>query len=85
MVRGIVVGAAAFAVAFAIERVVAGMKDDLERYDEIRKMSGQEPLAKEMLSTLGSLVTGSVQKNALGAFVSSLTNDVVRYAKMRGM
>lgn len=85
MVRGVIVGAIAFAAAFAAERVIAGMKDDLARYNRMRAMSGEEPLGKEVLSTIGSFVTGSVQKNGLTAFVSSLTNDAVRYAKMRGM
>ncbi|HEX3370551.1 MAG TPA: hypothetical protein VIX83_04225 [Candidatus Cybelea sp.] len=85
MVRGIIVGALAFAAAFAVERVLAGMKEDLARYDAMRKMSGEEPLAKELLATIGSLVTGSVQKSAVTSFVTSLSNDAVRYAKMKGM
>jgi hypothetical protein len=85
MVRGIIVGALAFAAAFGIERVLAGMKSDIARYDAMRKMSGEEPLAKEVLATMASLVTGSVQKSGVTSFVTSLTNDVVRYAKMRGM
>lgn len=85
MVRGIIVGAIAFAAAFAAERVVAGMAEDFARYDRMRKMSGEEPIAKEVLSALGSLVTGSVQKSGLTSFVTSLTSDAVRYAKMRGM
>jgi len=85
MVRGIIVGALAFAAAFGIERVLAGMKSDIARYDAMRKMSGEEPLAKELLATMGSLVTGSVQKSGVTSFVTSLTNDVVRYAKMKGM
>jgi hypothetical protein len=85
MVRGVIVGALAFAAAFAAERVFVGMKDDLARYDNLRKMSGQEPLAKELLSTLGSLFTGSVQKSGVTSFVTSLTNDIVRYGKMRSM
>jgi hypothetical protein len=85
MLRGVIVGALAFAAAFAAERVIAGMKDDLARYDRMRKMSGEEPLAKQLVSAIGSLVTGSVQKNGLTAFATSLTNDAVRYAKMRAM
>lgn len=85
MLRGIIVGALAFAAAFGIERVFAGMKSDIARYDAMRKMSGEEPLAKELLATMGSLVTGSVQKSGVTSFVTSLTNDVVRYAKMKGM
>ena len=85
MLRGLIVGTLAFAAAFAAERVLAGMKDDMARYDRMRKMSGEEPLAKEVLSTIASLVTGSVQKNGLRSFVDALTQDAVRYAKMRGM
>ena len=85
MARGLIVGAIAFAAAFAAERVFAGMKSDIARYDAMRKMSGQEPLAKELISTIGSLVTGSVQRSGVTSFVTSLTNDVVRYAKMKGM
>ena len=85
MVRGLIAGALAFAAAFAVERVLAGMKEDLARYDAMRRMSGEEPLAKELLATIGSLVTGSVQKSALTSFVTSLSNDAVRYAKMKGM
>jgi hypothetical protein len=85
MIRGVIFGALAFGAAFAAERVFAGMKDDLARYDAMRKMSGEEPLAKEVLSTIASLITGSVQKNGVAAFVTSLTNDVVRYARIRGM
>ena len=85
MVRGLIVGAIAFAAAFAAERVLAGMASDLARYDRMRKMSGEEPVAKEVLSTIGSLITGSMQKNGFTSFVTSLTNDAVRYAKIRGM
>jgi hypothetical protein len=85
MVRGVIVGVLAFAAAFAAERVIAGMKSDLTRYNRMRMMSGEEPLANEVLSTIGSLITGSVQKNGLTSLVTSLTNDVVRYAKIRGM
>ncbi len=85
MVRGLVVGVVAFAAAFAAERFLVSVGKDLIRYDSIRKMSGQEPLAKEVLTTLASVVTGSVQKNGLTTFIGDVTNDVVRYAKMRGM
>jgi hypothetical protein len=85
MVRGLIVGALAFAAAFAAERAFASMKEDLARYDAMRKRSGQEPLAKELFSTLASLLTGSVQKSGVTSFVTSVSNDLVRYAKMRSM
>jgi hypothetical protein len=42
-------------------------------------------LAKELLSILGSMVAGTVQKNSVSEFVAEMTNDVVRYAKLRDM
>jgi hypothetical protein len=52
----------------------------------MRAMSGQKPILKELLS----LVTGAVGDNLEGGsgptgLVAGLTNDVVRYARMRGM
>ncbi len=85
MVKGLVAGALGFAAAFAIARVVAVSKADFERYDAMRKMSGQEPLVKELLSILGSMVAGTVQKNSVSEFIAEMTNDVVRYAKLRDM
>ena len=85
MVRGLIVGSLAFVAAFALERLLASMKDDLARYDSLRKMSGEEPLGKELLSTAGSLITGSMRDNGVTSFVASLSNDIVRYAKIRGM
>jgi hypothetical protein len=85
MLRGVIVGAIAFAVAFAAERVYEGMKGDLARYNALRKMSGEEPLGSELLSLVTSLLTGSTQKDGVGSFISEMTEDVVRYAKIRGM
>jgi len=85
MVRGLIAGAVGFAVAFAAERAIVGMTQDIARYDRMRKMSGEESLAKELFSTVASLITGSVQKNGITSFVNALTSDAVRYAKMRGM
>ena len=85
MVRGVILGTVAFAAAFALERLIAGMKGDLTRYDAMRKMSGDKPLAQELLSSIGSLITGPVQKSGVTSFVTTLTSDAVRYAKMKGM
>jgi hypothetical protein len=84
MVRGLVVGAIAFGGAFAAERLFTSLAKDIERYENMRKMSGQESLSKQLLSTVGSLLGSSLEGGQNG-FIASLTNDVVRYAKMKGM
>ncbi|HEX4012493.1 MAG TPA: hypothetical protein VHX17_01245 [Candidatus Cybelea sp.] len=85
MLRGVILGALAFGAAFAAERLFAGMKRDLDRYNKMREMSNEEPLFKELLSTAASLLSGSVRKSGVNSFVDSLSEDAVRYAKMRGM
>lgn len=81
MNRGLWVGAIAFVIAVAAERAIAGMAADIARYDRMRKMSGEEPLAKELLGLLGS----AIGKSGPGGFVADLTNDIVRYGRIRGM
>jgi hypothetical protein len=86
MDRGLIVGAIAFVAAFAAERLYSSMTDDIARYEEMRKISGQPPILKELFSTVfggGVDETGAAQ--LAGGFVSDLTNDVMRYAKMRNM
>lgn len=90
MDRGLIVGAVAFGVAFVAERAFAGLSKDLARYERMREMSGQEPLAKELLAFVGGFFGShgtSLQDNAGGAsgLIAGLTNDLVRYAKMKGM
>ena len=52
MDRGLIVGAIAFAAAFAAERLYASMEPDLKRYEAMREMSGQPPILKELWSTI---------------------------------
>jgi hypothetical protein len=85
MLRGLVLGALAFGGAFAAERLFASMGKDIARYDAMRKMSDQEPLAKELLTTVGSVIGNAVQKNGATGFVTEITNDVMRYARMKAM
>jgi hypothetical protein len=81
MTRGLIFGALAFAAAFGAERLFASMAPDIARYNKMREMSGQEPLHKEIFAFVQSAFGGS----GIGGTVADLTNDVVRYAKMKGM
>jgi hypothetical protein len=81
MSRGLIVGAIAFVAAFAAERLYASMAPDIERYNNMRKMSGQPPIAKELFS----IVSGAFGGSGTSGMIADLTNDVVRYARMKGM
>ncbi len=81
MNRGLVAAAIAFVAAIAAERLIASVASDIARYDRMRKMSDQEPIFKELLSFVGA----AVGKNGPGGFIADLSNDLVRYAKIRSM
>ena len=81
MTRGLIVGAIAFAAAFAAERLLTSMGPDIARYNRMRAMSGQEPLFKEMIS----FVQSALGSASVSGVVTDLTNDTVRYARMKGM
>ena len=85
--RGLLLGALGFAAAVAAERLVASMAADLARYDKMRKMSDQPSLGKELLATIGGVVGdfSRDRKDAATGLLGSLTSDIVRYARIRGM
>jgi hypothetical protein len=85
MDRGLIVGAVAFAVGFAAERLYASMSKDLARYEKLRAMSGEPPLAKELLSLVASVLGDATVKSGTSSLISGLTSDLVRYARIRGM
>jgi hypothetical protein len=81
MNRGLIFGAIAFVAAYAAEQLISSMGKDIAKYNEMRKMSGQEPIAKELLTIAGSFFGNS----GAAGFITDTTNDIVRYAKMKGM
>jgi hypothetical protein len=89
MDRGLIVGALAFGLAFAAERLFSSLSADLARYSKMREMSGQEPIGKELLGLAGSLVgdhgTSLSGGGGAGSLLAGLADDLVRYAKLRGM
>ena len=85
MDRGLIVGAVAFAVGFAAERLFASMSKDLARYEQMREMSGEPPLVKELLSSVVGVVGDATIKSGATGLIAGLTSDLVRYARIRGM
>lgn len=83
MDRGLIVGGLAFAAAFAAERLYRSLAPDIARYERMRAMSGQKPILKELLSLVTGGASDDGSKNA--GLIAGLTNDIVRYARMRGM
>jgi ABC-type sulfate transport system substrate-binding protein len=85
MDRGLIVGAVAFAAAFGLERLYVSLGPDIARYESLRKMSGQKPILKELMSAVTGAMGDGVSTDGAKGIVAGLTADVVRYARMRGM
>lgn len=86
MDRGLIVGAIAFVAAFGAERLYASMSKDIAKYEQMRRMSGQPPIWKELFTTVfgGAVEPSDTAVRATG-FVADLTNDVIRYARLKSM
>jgi hypothetical protein len=81
MNRGLIVGAIAFAAGYAAERLYTKLAPDIAHYNKMRSLSGQDPLWKELV-TFGRTAFGAGDAKSI---VADLTNDVVRYARMKAM
>jgi hypothetical protein len=80
-------GSLAFAAVFAAERQYDAMGKDVERYDQLRAMSGDPPFLRQLLQSAGDMVSDFAGRRAgeAGDLFSSLTSDIVRYATLRNM
>jgi hypothetical protein len=85
MNRTLIVASLGFVAAFGAERLFSGLAKDVARYDRMRAMSDQPPLLRELLATAGGIFSGAMRNNGASSFITDMTNDVVRYAKMKGM
>ena len=89
--RGLVVGAAAFVVAFLLEGEWSKLQPDIARYDGMRAMSGDTPLVREQVTRVTGLIGWllSEQSPAVAGvsrgFFQSIREDLVRYAKLDTM
>jgi len=85
MDRGLIAGAIGFGLAFGAERLYASLVPDIRRYEKMREMSGQPPILKELVAYVTGAVGESGDGGGAKGLIAGLTNDVVRYARMRGM
>jgi hypothetical protein len=86
MDRGLIVGAIAFVAAFGAERLYVSLAKDIARYEAMRRMSGQPPILKEVLSSVfGNVMESDAATGMAKGLVSEITNDVMRYARMKSM
>ena len=95
MIRDLLFGGVCFAVGYAVGKQLPNLKQDIERYDRLRAMSGEPPLMREvgdrvsgavsilmhMLSTQG--VAGPL--TSVLRLVPGLDKDVDRYTRLRAM
>jgi hypothetical protein len=85
MNRTLIVASLGFVAAFGAERLFSGLAKDIARYDRMRAMSDEPPMHKELLSTAAGVLGNATRHNAATGFIADMTNDIVRYAKMKGM
>jgi hypothetical protein len=87
MVRGLVLGALAFAAVFAVERQYVALGPDIKRYNAMREMSGDLPVFREIGKTIYGMIAdfGVSRQGEARDLFAALTHDLVRYAAMRSM
>jgi hypothetical protein len=89
--RGFLFGALAFAVAYTLEAEWTKLRNDVEKYDSMRAMSGDTTFVKEQVERITGLVGWLVSQQTPAVagvtrgLMQSLREDVVRYAKLEGM
>lgn len=87
MVRGLILGGLAFAAVFTAERQFDAVGADIKRYNTMRAMSGDPPLARQAFDILAtyakSLATS--RRPVLMEVVGAFQNDLLRYLRMRAM
>ena len=88
MYRSLILGGLAFAGVFAASQQFHVIKADMDRYNELAKMSGSPTLTQKvgkiLLETFGSL-GGADRAAQTRDFVESMLGDVIRYARIKGM
>jgi len=67
MIRGILIGTAAFGAAFLLERQLGTVFNDVRRYDKMRAMSGDSSLAVEGLKVARNYVLHRADRAPRGA------------------
>jgi hypothetical protein len=91
MSKGLVFGAAAFALVYTLEAEWSKLQRDINQVDWMRSMSDEVPILREQLSRVAGLAGWllSAQSPAVAGatrgLVQSLREDIVRYAQLDTM
>lgn len=87
MMRGLVLGGVAFGVVYLLERQFEKLAGDIARYDRMRAMSGDPPFLREGINQAVAMITsfGAARSEKAIGMLSGLQDDVVRYARIKGM
>ncbi len=87
MVRGLVLGALAFAAVFVVDRQYVALGPDIKRYNAMREMSGDLPVLREIGKTVYGMIAdfGASRQGEARDLFATFTHDLVRYAAMRSM
>jgi hypothetical protein len=87
MVRGIILGGLAFVAVIAAERQYEVLSKDIERYDNMRAMSGDVSLVKQAINSGLELLSsfGNSRRGDALDFLAAMQQDVMRYARISSM
>ncbi len=87
MIRNLIIGGVAFGAAVLAAQQLDGVRRDVDRYNDLARMSGSptlmEKLVRALLNTLGQF--GSDREKQARDFVENIVGDVIRYARIKGM
>lgn len=95
MIRDLLWGGLCFAAGYAVGKQLPSIKQDLEHYDRLRAMSGEEPIIQELGSRAAGFASMGLQllrnqrlDGPLGAILSlipGLRQDIARYGSLKAM
>jgi hypothetical protein len=87
MIRNLIIGGVAFGAAVLAAQQLDGVRRDVDRYNDLARMSGSptlmQKLVRTLLNTLGQF--GSDREKQARDFVENIVGDVIRYARIKGM
>ena len=85
--RGLILGGLAFVAVYAAERQFGSFGNDIKRYNTMRAMSGDPPLARQAagLAFAAGANYLKAQRPQLMEVVTALQSDLVRYMRISNM
>ncbi len=89
--RGLVIGAAAFAVAYLLEGEWSKLQPSIRYCDSMRAMSGDPPVVREQMQRIVGLVGWLLNEQSPAVagvtrgLIQSVREDLARYAQLSAM